>query len=156
MHQVALVTQQVVGICKPELWGHILKEDLILVPRAQETPHVALDPQSCAQLLRVLRHLPFALLPDEPNVARGVHCRLDAHSPSTPLRSHLRKSRGHHFAALDLLGLRRDVVVRRLNRLLECPVGLFVGASHCLLLRLRDGPHNTHHSRLRLELTLLR
>ena len=89
-------------------------------------------------------------------MACGVHCRLDAHRPSTPLRSHLRKSRGYHLATLNFLRLRRDVVIGWLHRLLNNPVCLLVGASHCLLLRLCDRPNNSHHPCLRLELALLR
>ena len=79
LHQVALVTQKVVGVSQPQLRSHVLKEDFVLVSRTQEAPHVAFDPQGGPLLLSILWHLTLTLLLDEPDMACSVRRRLNAH-----------------------------------------------------------------------------
>ena len=61
--------------------------------------------------LRMLGHDPFIPLSHNPHMASGVHCRLDPHRPDLLARCHFRQCTRSYLSILDLLQLRRNVIV---------------------------------------------
>ena len=93
LHQIHLLSQQVICIIKPNRRCHILEENLIAVFAPPENPGVALHSKDSAKFLRILRKRAFVPLLDDPNMPSSVDAGLNAQGLDLPLTCHFRERR---------------------------------------------------------------